>query len=40
MQQQKGYKSLDEIIGKLSYKKVEKPMIYERAQFMKYYYGE
>ena len=36
----KEYKSLDEIIGKLSYKKVEKPMIYERAQFMKYYYGE
>lgn len=33
----KGYKSLDEIIGKLSYKKIEKPMIYERAQFMKYF---
>ncbi|MCB2194744.1 MAG: dihydroorotate dehydrogenase-like protein [Bacteroidetes bacterium] len=34
---EKGYKSLDEIIGKLSYKKIEKPMIYERAQFMKYF---
>jgi len=34
---EKGYKSLDEIIGKLSYKKVEKPMIFERAQFMKYF---
>ncbi|HAN17599.1 MAG: hypothetical protein A2X13_03285 [Bacteroidetes bacterium GWC2_33_15] len=33
----KGYKSLDEIIGKLSYKKVINPTIYERAQFMKYY---
>ena len=34
---QKGYKSLDEIIGKLSYRKIEKPMLYERAQFMKYF---
>lgn len=34
---QKGYQSLDEFIGKLSYKKIEKPMIYERAQFMKYF---
>lgn len=33
----KGYKSLNEIIGKLSAKNIEKPMIYERAQFMKYY---
>lgn len=33
----KGYNSLDEVIGKLSYKKVEKPMLFERAQFMKYY---
>ena len=33
----KGYKSLDEIIGKLSFKKVDNPMIYERAQFMKYF---
>ncbi len=33
----KGYQSLDEIIGKLSYRKVNKPMIYERAQFMKYF---
>ncbi|MBI9054485.1 MAG: dihydroorotate dehydrogenase-like protein [Bacteroidales bacterium] len=36
----KGYKSLDEIIGKLSYRKIEKPMIYERAQFMKYFYED
>ena len=34
---QKGYSSLNEIKGKLSLKKVEKPMIYERAQFMKYF---
>jgi len=33
----KGYESLDEIIGKLSYRKIEKPMIFERAQFMKYF---
>ena len=37
---QKGYESLDEIIGKLSYKKIERPMIYERAQFMKYFSDE
>ena len=36
----KAYNSIDEIIGKLSYKNIEKPMIYERAQFMKYYHGE
>lgn len=34
---QKGYQSLDEIIGKLSSQKIAKPMIYERAQFMKYF---
>lgn len=33
----KEYQSLDEFIGKLSYKKIEKPIIYERAQFMKYF---
>lgn len=33
----KGYQSLDEIIGKLSYRKIEKPILYERAQFMKYF---
>ena len=33
----KGYKSLDDVIGKLSYKKVNNPMIYELAQFIKYY---
>lgn len=37
---QKGYQSLDEIIGKLSQKKIEKPMLYERAQFMKYFADE
>jgi len=37
---QKGYNSLQEIIGKLSHKKVEKPMIYERAQFMRYFNSE
>ena len=36
----KNYNSLDEIIGKLSYKNVNKPMLFERAQFMKYFYGE
>lgn len=34
---QKEYKSLEELIGKLSYRKIKKPMIYERAQFMKYF---
>ncbi len=33
----KKYNSLNEIIGKLSYKNIKKPMMYERAQFMKYY---
>jgi dihydroorotate dehydrogenase (fumarate) len=37
---QKGYQSLDEIIGKLSQKKIEKPMLFERAQFMKYFYAD
>jgi dihydroorotate dehydrogenase (fumarate) len=37
---QKGYQSLDEIIGKLSQKKIEKPNLYERAQFMKYFYAD
>lgn len=36
----KGYKSLNEIIGKLSYRKIQKPMLFERAQFMKYFYPE
>ncbi|MFP4024846.1 MAG: dihydroorotate dehydrogenase-like protein [Thiohalospira sp.] len=34
---EKGYTKLDDFIGKLSYRKVDKPMIYERAQFMKYF---
>jgi dihydroorotate dehydrogenase (fumarate) len=33
----KKYTSLKEIIGKLSAKNIKKPMLYERAQFMKYY---
>ena len=35
---EKGYNSLDDIVGKLSYKKIDKPMLYERAQFMKYFH--
>jgi len=38
--EEKGYRSLDEIIGKLSHKKIDKPMLYERAQFMKYFHGQ
>lgn len=34
----KKYTSIKELIGKLSAKKIEKPMLYERAQFMKYFY--
>jgi len=34
---EKGYTRLDDFIGKLSYRKVNKPVIYERAQFMKYF---
>lgn len=34
---EKGYTKLDDFMGKLSYRKVDKPMIYERAQFMKYF---
>ncbi|MEA3447798.1 MAG: dihydroorotate dehydrogenase-like protein [Bacteroidota bacterium] len=33
----KGYEKLDDIIGKLSQSNIKRPMIYERAQFMKYY---
>ena len=33
----KKYNSLNAIIGKLCYKNIKKPMMYERAQFMKYY---
>jgi len=33
----KGYKDLDSFRGKLSQNKTMKPMIYERAQFMKYF---
>jgi dihydroorotate dehydrogenase (fumarate) len=33
----KGYENLDDIIGKLSQTNIKRPMIYERAQFMKYY---
>ncbi|WP_462279769.1 dihydroorotate dehydrogenase-like protein [Salinivirga cyanobacteriivorans] len=35
--QQKGYNSLNDFKGKLSYANVKRPMMYERAQFMKYY---
>jgi len=33
----KKYTKLNELIGKLSHKNIKKPMVYERAQFMKYY---
>lgn len=33
----KGYKKLSDIIGKLAQKNLNRPMIYERAQFMKYF---
>ncbi len=35
----KGYKSVNEIIGKLSYHRAENPAAYERMQFMRYYSG-
>ncbi|MGC8864378.1 MAG: dihydroorotate dehydrogenase-like protein [Bacteroidales bacterium] len=34
-----GFKSLNEIIGKLSYHRAENPAAYERMQFMRYYSG-
>jgi len=33
----KNYDILNEVIGKLSSKNINKPMMYERAQFMEYY---
>ncbi|MDA3819130.1 MAG: dihydroorotate dehydrogenase-like protein [Candidatus Delongbacteria bacterium] len=33
----KGYEKLADIIGKLAQSNIKRPMIYERAQFMKYY---
>lgn len=33
----KGYKSVNEIIGRMSHEKISRPMMYERAQFMKYF---
>ena len=33
----KGYSSLDDFRGKLSYKNVKDPALYERVQFMKYF---
>jgi dihydroorotate dehydrogenase (fumarate) len=33
----KGYNKLEDIIGKLAQTNIKRPMIYERAQFMKYY---
>jgi len=33
----KGYKSMDEIIGRMAQKNLSRPMVYERAQFMKYF---
>ncbi len=34
---EKGYKSIEEFRGKLSYKHIKNPSTYERAQFMKYF---
>ncbi|MBN2215508.1 MAG: dihydroorotate dehydrogenase-like protein [Bacteroidales bacterium] len=36
---EKNYRTLDEIRGKLSYKRIPDPAIYERSQFMKYFSG-
>ena len=33
----KGYKSIEEFRGKLSYANIESPALYERVQFMKYF---
>ena len=33
----KGYQTLDDFRGKLSQSRIKQPMMYERAQFMKYY---
>lgn len=37
--EKKGFNSINQIKGKLSYKNVENPEIFERMQFMKYYGG-
>jgi dihydroorotate dehydrogenase (fumarate) len=34
---ERNYKTLDEIRGKMSYKRIPDPAIYERSQFMKYF---
>lgn len=34
---QNNYRSLDEFCGKLSYKNIHSPVLYERVQFMKYF---
>ena len=36
---EKGYASLDEIIGKMSIKNADNPAVYERVQFMKHFAG-
>lgn len=33
----KGYKSIEEFRGKMSYDKIDDPLIYERSQFMRYF---
>lgn len=33
----KGYEHLDEFKGKMSYDRIEDPLVYERSQFMKYF---
>ncbi|MBK3518997.1 dihydroorotate dehydrogenase-like protein [Carboxylicivirga marina] len=34
---EKGYKSIDDFRGMMSYSKIDNPVMYERAQFMKYF---
>ena len=37
--EKKGYQTLDQFKGKMSYKNVENPDVFERMQFMKYFGG-
>jgi dihydroorotate dehydrogenase (fumarate) len=34
------FKKIDDFRGRLSYKNIPDPMMYERAQFMKYFSGK
>jgi len=35
--QKKGYDTIDQFRGKLNYKNITNPSVYERSQFMKYF---